>query len=458
MIRKLKRHMILLVLAGLLLASAGVVAAINWMNWNSLSQQANAVLDMLAENNGQRPEAQFRFSFDDSMRDSNADMPLFKPESTLPPDDGRRENPEGTFPPAMWDRQREAGKNNRMRGMSTLLNAATLSNFYTININADGEIISWKSDRADLYTDEDMSSLAAAILKQGQASGRIDTQFYRLIEKDEAGIHRQLIVVDERLEIQNAQNVLKLTLIVAVAEDALLSAAAIWLIHRLVKPVDEAMEKQKQFVWDASHELKTPLAVISANAEALAGEVGDNKSLEYIQSEVQRTDRLIQSLLMLARMEKGTVQAAHQKFDLSRAMLEVALPFESAIFETGKELTMNIPDGITYEGDVDMIKQLIVILLSNAQKYSGDGGKIDVTLETKGERRVVKVHNTGPAIPREAQERIFDRFYRVDSSHNREIEGNGLGLAIAKSIVNAHKGKITVHSIEGEGTTFTVIL
>ena len=114
--------------------------------------------------------------------------------------------------------------------------------------------------------------------------------------------------------------------------------------------------------------------------------------------------------------------------------------------------------GITCVGDVDMIKQLTVILLSNAQKYSDNGGKIDITLETKGEKRVLKVHNTGPAIPPESQERIFDRFYRVDSSHNREIEGNGLGLAIAKSIVQAHKGKITVHSASNEGTTFTVTL
>ena len=105
-----------------------------------------------------------------------------------------------------------------------------------------------------------------------------------------------------------------------------------------------------------------------------------------------------------------------------------------------------------------MIKQLAVILLSNAQKYSDDGGKIRLSLETKGERRILKVHNTGPTIPPEAQARIFDRFYRVDSSHNREIEGNGLGLAIAKSIVEAHKGKIAVHSAEGEGTAFTVTL
>ena len=450
MIRKLKVRMILLVLIGLLLASAGLVAAINQMNWNSLSRQANEVLDMLAENNGQRPSFQFRSGINNYRNSGRAsETPPAEPDRTALPNTTPSPE-EGTLPPWMQNGQNEQGR-DRTR------NAASLSNYYTITLDAENSVKNWTSDRTNLYTDEEISQMAASVLQSGKTSGRVGTQFFRLLDQDEAG-SRLLIAVDNRLEIQNMENVLRVTALVAVAEDALLSLAAIWLIHRLVKPVDEAMEKQKQFVWDASHELKTPLAVISANAEALAGEVGGNKSLDYIQSEVKRTDSLIQNLLTLARMEKGTVQAAHQRFDLSNALLEVALPFESAMFEAGRELTLNIPDGVSCVGDQDMIKQLIVILLSNAQKYSDEGGKVSVSLETRGERRILKIHNTGPAIPHEAQEKIFDRFYRVDSSHNREIEGNGLGLAIAKSVVEAHKGKITVQSAKGEGTTFTVTL
>jgi signal transduction histidine kinase len=228
--------------------------------------------------------------------------------------------------------------------------------------------------------------------------------------------------------------------------------------NAMSEKVETLDQSRNQFVSNASHELKTPLAVISANADVLAAEAGESKPLQYIQSEVQRSDRLSQSLLILARMEKGTVQAAREKFDMSRAMLEVALPFESTVFDEGKTMEMEIPDGIEYTGDQEMIKQLTVILLSNAEKYSDEGGKIRVSLEAKGEKRVLKVHNTGPVIPPEAQQRIFDRFYRVESSHNREVEGNGLGLAIAQSIVSAHKGKITVRSSQGEGTEFTVTL
>ncbi len=420
--------MILVVLAGLLLASAGLVAAINWMNWNSLEQQADQVLDMLAENNGQRP-----MPFD-----GESQRAPVRPEGTQPPERG------------LWEQ-----KYIRNRGSKALMNAASMTNFYTAVIDEGGQVLSWYSDRTDLYTDQEIADMALWAVQAGRDRGRNDTRFYCLTEKDG---ERLLIVVDSRLEIQNAESVLRLTVLVAVIEDALLSAGAVWLIRKMVKPVDEAMEKQKQFVWDASHELKTPLAVISANADVLAAEAGESKPLQYIQSEVRRTDSLIQNLLTLARMEKGTVQAEHAKFDLSRALLEVALPFESAVFEDGKTLDMDIPDGIEYTGDQEMIKQLAVILLSNAQKYSDDGGKIRVSLEAKGEKRILRVHNTGPAIPSEAQQRIFDRFYRVDSSHNREVEGNGLGLSIAQNIVSLHRGKITVHSAENEGTEFTVTL
>ena len=438
MIRRLRRRMILLVLCGLLLASAGLVFAINYMNWTSLTSQAAGVLEMLSENNGQRPSPLERW--EGGGRERLPDREEGGGEEIAPPQ---------MFPGRQGDWDGRRGRSD------TLMNAANLSNSYTIYLDDEDNVTGWFSDRPDLYSDEDIQALAAAALSRGGSNGRVDTQFYRLIEQDEGKL---LIVVDERLEMQSARNVLRVTLLVALAEDALLSVGAVLLIRRMVKPVDEAMEKQKQFVWDASHELKTPLAVIAANAEVLAGEVGESKPLQYIQSEVERTDHLLQNLLTLARMEKGTAAPRHEKFDLSRALLSVALPFESSVFEAGKTMEINIPDDISFTGDEEMIKQLAVILLSNAEKYSNPGGRIVLSLEARGEKRVLKVHNTGPAIPAQAQERIFDRFYRVDSSHNREIAGNGLGLAIARQIVDAHKGKITVQSAEGEGTAFTVNL
>ncbi|MBQ9264960.1 MAG: hypothetical protein IJ189_12230 [Clostridia bacterium] len=437
MIRRLKIRLIALVAAGLLLASAILVLAINWMNVQSLTRQAGQVLAMLAENGGQRPTIRER----EAGSRMEGMLPLDKPEGTMMP--GR---PEGTVPPDMPDGGRGSNRPNR-----EVRNAADFSNYYLVHLNEDGTVKSWESDRSELYTDAQISALVEAACKRNTTSGRIGDAFFR-----RSG--NLLIVVDATVDFQNARSFLRATVLVAVIQWAVLSLGAAALIHRMVKPVDEAMEKQKQFVWDASHELKTPLAVISANAEVLSGEIGENQSLQYIQSEVRRTDHLVQNLLTLARMEKGTAQWKRGPFDLSRALLSVALPFESAVYEAGKTFETQIPAGVSYTGDEEMIQQLVMILLSNAVKYSDDGGRITLTLESKGDKRIIRVHNTGPAIPAADQERIFDRFYRVDSSHNRETPGNGLGLAIARTITDAHKGKIAVVSEEGKGTTFTVTL
>ena len=416
MIARLRRRMILLVLAGLLLAAAGVVAAINIMNWGSMTGQVNAVLDQLAENNGQRPDGDFgRFS-----------------------QGKQEEKPFGA------------------RRGADMADAVSLSNYYTVALDASGAVTGWFSDRADVYSEDEVLAMAEAAMARGAGAGRLGSQFYRLAEQADGTY--LLIVVNAQLEYSSFLGTLRTTALVALAEYVLLSLGAVWLIRRMVRPVAEAMEKQKQFVWDASHELKTPLAVIGANAELLSREAGESQPLTYIRSEVERTDKLLQSLLTLARMDRGTVAAERRPFDLSRAVLSVTLPFESAVFEAGKTLETDIPEGITLRGDEEMIRQLAVILLSNALKYSDAGGRIRVSLAAHGEKRVLAVHNTGPAIPKEALPRVFDRFYRVDSSHNRELPGSGLGLAIARSIVDAHHGKIAVASAEGEGTAFTVTL
>ncbi|MBR1584013.1 MAG: hypothetical protein IJ662_00555 [Clostridia bacterium] len=441
MIRKLKIRLTALVMAGLLLASGILVLAINWMNAQSLARQARDVLEMLAENDGQRPTLRDREKRGNYPGNRSGGTALQdRLEGTMAP--GR---PEGTLPPAM--------PGGRMGGQFSreIRNAADFSNYYLVYLNDDGTVKSWESDRAELYTDEQVSAFAAEVLRRGDTSGRVGDAFFR--RRDDL-----LIVVDATVDMQNARSFLRTTLLVAVVQWAVLSAGAAALIHRMVKPVDEAMEKQKQFVWDASHELKTPLAVISANAEALAGEMGDHPSLQYIRSEVQRTDHLVQSLLTQARLEKGSAPVAQEKFDLSRALLSVALPFESAVYEAGKTIEMDIPEGVVCTGNEEMIQQLTMILLSNAVKYSDAGGRIALSLESRGDKRLIRVHNSGPAIPAAEQEKIFDRFYRVDSSHNRETPGNGLGLAIAKNIVEIHRGRIAVQSEEGKGTTFTVTL
>ena len=454
LIQKLRRRLTLLVIGVLILVTAGIVLSIDAINQRNISTAAEAALDILARNQGRPPELQSQPEPPEKPEGGESIEPPEKPEGEddiEPP-----EKPEGT-PPAMDDdmRQRREDRRRDFELAAGGASLASLSNAYTIRLDADGGVTEWSSDRADLYDDAQIQSFADAALAQGRDSGRVDTQYYRLTSADDG---RLLIALDARLEFLSARRMLGTAALVASLACLLLSAGAYLLIRRMLQPVQASFDRQKQFVWDASHEFKTPLAVISANAEVLSRDIGPNEYLGYIQSEVKRTDSLVQNLLTLARMDKGTVKAEMKRLDLSQALLGVALPFESTVFESGRTLETDIPEGVSIRGDEAMLQQLAVILLSNALKYSSEGGTIRLSLSQKGRGAVITVYNTGPGIAPENLEKIFDRFYREDLSHNSEVAGNGLGLAIARNIAQAHKGHIRAESRFGQDATFIVTL
>ena len=445
MIQKLRRRLTLLVIGVLVVVTALIVLSIDAMNRRNITSTANAALDVLAENEGRRPGRSER-----PARPEEGEEPPEKPNGEEPP-----EKPEGT-PPARGESLSQLRDDRPGFGLSGGASAlASLSNAYTVRLDADGGVTEWTSDRADLYDDEQIQAFADEALAQGQASGRVGTQYYRLTGE---GDGRLLIALDARLEFLSARRALRSSALAASLACLLLSVGASLLIRKMLRPVQESFERQKQFVWDASHEFKTPLAVISANAELLSREVGPSEYLGYIQSEVKRTDALVQNLLTLARMDKGTVKAEMKRLDLSKALLGVALPFESTVFEAGRTLETDIPEGVFVRGDEAMLQQLAVILLSNALKYSNEGGTIRLSLAQKGRGATITVYNTGAGIAPENLEKIFDRFYREDLSHNSEAGGNGLGLAIARTIAEAHKGRIRAESHFGQDATFIVTL
>ncbi|WP_433748771.1 sensor histidine kinase [Paenibacillus amylolyticus] len=233
--------------------------------------------------------------------------------------------------------------------------------------------------------------------------------------------------------------------------------------NRSIAPVREAFEKQKQFIGDASHELKTPLAIINTNADVLLANQEDTianqaKWLHYIKSETERMTGLTNDLLYLTQMDDSRSTMIHAKFNMSDAVESIILPMEAVIFEKNISLDYNIEPNLTVHGNSEQIKQVILILLDNAVKYSGPKGSVNVTLQKQNNDVMLAVSNTGEGIAPEHLDRIFDRFYRTDSSRARTHGGHGLGLAIARSIVDQHKGEIYARSVVGEGATFYVRL
>lgn len=327
-----------------------------------------------------------------------------------------------------------------------------LSTFYSVAISKSGQIL--KVDTADMASlDESaLTALAMEILNGEGRDGIEQNLLYRVADK---GGYRLVAFMDNTVLMENAGTLLNYTLIFGGVAFVVLFFIAIFLANRIVAPLEESYKRQKQFVSDAGHELKTPVAVVNANAELLSREIGENQWLSNIQYENERMSALISQLLDLARTENVTPPM--ETVDLSRLVYGETLPFEAIAYENGLRLEQDVAQDVQVYGNSLQLKQLISILLDNAIRHSSNGSGIALRLQ-KGKTQVhLSVVNDGEAIPAEQRKYLFERFYRADAARNDENQHYGLGLAIAKAIVIAHKGTIQVQCADGK-VTFLVAL
>lgn len=230
----------------------------------------------------------------------------------------------------------------------------------------------------------------------------------------------------------------------------------IFLSAHIVKPFLENYEKQKRFVTDAGHEIKTPLTIIDADAEVLKMDFGENEWVNDIQNQTKRMAELTNSLILLSRMEEERTKQLMTEFSLSDVVEETVGTFQTLAKTQDKLLESKILPMISLKGDEMAIRRLAAILLDNGVKYADDNGKIMVTLEKKKKRIYFTVFNTTEEISKKQTEHLFDRFYRTDTSRNSETGGYGLGLSIAAATVEAHKGKIQASTEDEKSLAVTV--
>ena len=267
----------------------------------------------------------------------------------------------------------------------------------------------------------------------------------------------RIVIVDNINTKERLQSTFRKNLLIMLIMEIFVVIGSLKLTSWIIKPALESFNKQKQFVEDASHELKTPLAIIMANVENLDVNDENNKWIYNIKSEADRMNKLIMQLLDLAKIENKK-QEEYEIENLSKIIEKTVLTFESLTFEKNIELETNIQENINFKCNSDDIKQLMTILIDNAIKHSyEENGKIIVDLFKDKNDIILKVSNKGEPIPKEDEEKIFERFYKRDDSRNRDTNNYGLGLAIAKSIVSHYYGSITARS-EKEYTIFKVIL
>ena len=265
-------------------------------------------------------------------------------------------------------------------------------------------------------------------------------------------------VVDTNLEDRLVTAAVKaLALIAAGVWAALL--LLVWLLSGLaVRPMARAWDMQRQFVADASHDLKTPLTVILSNSELLKQQAGgDAPELDRIETAGQRMKDLVQKMLTLARMEDDPAKIERSALDLSDMVMETALAFEATAFEKGLTIDEQVEPDLVVRGDRAQVQSILECLLDNACKYAAAGSDITVSLEKAGKKARLTVRNTGSYIPPEDLPHVFERFYRADKSRTA-ADSSGLGLAIVQSVVQAMGGAVSAESSEAEGTAFTVLL
>ncbi|OJF76172.1 MAG: hypothetical protein BKP49_08465 [Treponema sp. CETP13] len=310
------------------------------------------------------------------------------------------------------------------------------------------------------FTDAELTTLLYTVKQGSKTSGNYDGIRYALKKTDYGCL---CAFVDGRIDDNTSSRMMRASVFIFIISLLFAMVFSLIMSHWAVIPVKKAFQKQKQFVGDASHELKTPLAVIDTNLSVLEDEVGTNVWCTYIHDEVARMDSLVKDLLFLAKYEDSKKLYEFKEFDISKAILGAVLPFESLAFEKGRILEYDIAENLIYKGDEKRIKQLAVIFLDNAVKHSEETELqkkplVRLTLRQTGSKIELSVFNTGAGLASDERKKVFERFYRSDSSRNRETGCSGLGLAIASTIAKAHKSKITVNSKVGEWVEFSVLL
>ncbi len=318
-----------------------------------------------------------------------------------------------------------------------------LSSFYSVAFDEDGLVFSIDMGSGTLYTESLLTEVAESILQEGKSEGTYGN-FVFCVDTGEP--YTLVVLMDNTLVSDSFTTLFRNALLLGAVMVVILFLCSLALARWIIHPLEEGDRRQKQFISDAGHELKTPVSVVEANAELLEREIGDNKWLANIRYENNRMAGLVNELLSLARMEQNEIPM--ESVDFSRLVLGEALPFESVAFESGRQLDYQIDEDIYLQGNPAQLGQLVSVLLDNALSYSTLEGNITIALHQERGQTVLTVSNPG-FISEQDMPEIFDRFFRSDANR-KDIGHYGLGLTIAKNIVAAHQGEISVDCVDGK--------
>ncbi len=319
-----------------------------------------------------------------------------------------------------------------------------LSTFYSVAFGENDTVLAVDNGMKEVYSEEELTGIAREILAGNSASGRSGALTFIVDHRPD---YTLVAFMDNTVSESSLSTLLHNVLIIGSGAILVMFFLSLYLSKRIIRPLEENDQKQKQFISDASHELKTPVAVISTNAELLSREIGENEWLSNIVYENDRMGGLVTQLLDLSRAENAEIPM--EQVDFSSVVTGETLALEMLAFDRGRVFQSDIEDGVILTGNKTQLTQLVSILLDNAIRHA-TGHEIRISLKRQGHHAVLSVVNDGEEIPQDKLDHLFDRFYRVDEARNSEDRHYGLGLSIAKAVVEKHGGSISVSCQDGK--------
>lgn len=424
MIKNLKTKFILLAMISMFLLLALITVSANILNRNMVIGHADTALDMLNEKTDITEEKKEPSTTDDKNKDG-------RPEKRQKPD--------------------EKDKTETSRYRDRIM----LDEYYFVLLSPDGEFIRADVEHAPWLTEERAAEYAKKAYAEGKSRNNMGVFRYAVQEKNSNVL---ITVLNMDREFSAMYHFLLSSLLIGALGYIAISIVIIFSASKLVRPIDESYRKQKRFITNAGHELKTPLTVISTNVELMKMEIGENEFLDEIKHQTERLGEMTNNLVYLSRLEEGE-KLTVSEFPISDIINETVLCFAGTAQAQEKIYEYDIEPDISYKGNSRSIERLASILLENAMKYSPKNGRISIMLKKQGKHLIFKVfNNSSIPIYEEDTERIFERFYRTDSTQGRDIKGHGIGLSMAKAIVDAHNGKIWAQAEDPYSFTITVQL
>lgn len=410
MIKQLQKKFVFIAMCSFFIVIICIIGGINIAVASHENEETENILNILSYNDGKFPKNQAHDSFD--KRNHLFDFDIMTPETPFE------------------------------------------TRFFTVMVDSDDKVIRLDTGHIAAVSSEEAMEIALELLESGSTSGSYGSYKYRVTEKSYGKL---IIFVDRSSQLQTLSAYLIWSCSIGVVSLLIVFILVSLLSRRAIKPVIENMEKQKQFITDAGHEIKTPLAIISANADVLELDTGKSEWIDSIRNQTKRLNSLVKSLLELSKVDEGKATMNMCMFSISDIIEHTVEDFQPIAKKLDKNLVSEITPKLSIKGDCESIARLAGILIDNALKYSDENGTITVTLTHNNKGTILAVKNTGCTLKQNELSRLFDRFYRADSSRSRETGGYGIGLSLAKAIVEAHKGKISAKVTDGI-ITFKAIL